>query len=323
MTTTSESSPGPRETPILRCRANLIDATGAWLFWTSKPSPELARSLERHGQLVPVLVDASGPAPVLVAGAARVAALAKMDRDVLCLDLGPLDDAARGLAYLQSNIHRVPDDAVIVTAMRYFRSVPGSDTDSVLESLGLEPRSKRLRLVEAWLALPESWDRHLRSVPLACAQMLAAFPAGELPQLEPLFDGLSWSRGNAVNLLTWLRETCLRDGIGAGEMLTACGVSEILSSGLSPKDAMTRISNEVRLRRFPRLTAMERDFSETARKVAAGTRWRLVQPDQFETATVELTLRVKNPADLRAASAELEAIAASEDLDGLFPTEKS
>jgi ParB family chromosome partitioning protein len=321
MTTNMATTPALSEAKLLRCPASGIDASGPWLFWAAPPSPELVRSLEDHGQLAPVLVDASGPAPVLVAGAARVAALSAMGRDALCLDFGPLNETDRGLAYLQSNIDREPDDAQVVAAMRYFRTISGADMGPVYRSLGLEPKSKRLRLIEAWLALPESWDRHLRSVPLACAQLLAAFPAGELPQLEPLLDGLSWSRGNAVNLVTWIRETCLRDGVGTGEMLESCGVPEILAAGLSPKDTMARISQEVRRKRFPRLTTLEREFAEAARRVSTGTRWRLTQPDQFESDTVELTVRVKNPADLRAASAELANIADREDLDGLFPVE--
>jgi ParB family chromosome partitioning protein len=323
MSTAAASSPAPEDRRILRCPATHIDTSGAWLFWSSAPTPALIRSLERHGQLVPVLVDASGPAPVLIAGAARVAALAAAGRDVLCLDLGSLDEMARGLAHMQSNIGRELNDAQIVAAMRYFRSIPSADMPPVLESLGIEPRSKRLRLLDAWLTLPKKWDLLLDNVPMACAELLAGFPREELPGLEPLFNSLSWSRGNAVNLLTWLRETCLRDEIGAGALLEDCGMREILESGLSPKDVMTRIAFEVRRRRFPRLSALERDFAEAARKTSAGTRWRMVQPDQFESGAVDMTVRVKSPAELRAAAAELTIIAAREDLVSLFPAEGS
>jgi ParB family chromosome partitioning protein len=316
------TSPGElRDSRIFRCPAERIDASGAWLFWSAPPTEALRRSLERHGQLAPVLVDASAPGPVLVAGAARVAALLDAGRDVLCLDLGPLDNAARGLAYLQSNIGREPSDAQTVAAMRYFRSLPSPDMPAVLESLGLEPRSKRLRLLEAWLSLPTNWDRLLDSAPLACAELLAGFSTAELPHLEPLFTGLSWSRGNAVNLLTWLRETCLRDGMDAGRLLDDAGLEDILAAGLSPRDAMSRITLEVRQRRFPRLSSLERDFAEAARKTAAGTRWRITQPDQFESDAVELTARARNPEEFRAASAELARMAAREDLNGLFSAE--
>lgn len=318
-TTTSQTAPDGART--LRCPAADIDSSGPWIFWSAPPSPALRRSLERHGQLVPVLVDASGGAPTLVAGSARVAAMAETGREVLCLDLGPLDDAARGLVYLQSNIGREPTDAMVVAAMRYFRSVNGADMAAVLESLDLEPRSKRLRLIEAWLALPADWDRFLDGVPLACAELLAGFSAPDLNELAPLFDGLSWSRGNAVNLLTWLRETCLRDGANVAQLLEGCGVRETLAEGLSPKDAMARISRQIRQRRFPRLGALERDFAEASRRVAAGTRWRVVQPDQFESDAVELTARARNAGEIRAASAELARLAAREDLDALFPVE--
>ena len=318
---TAADNPMSSGSRIFRCPAAHIDTTGSWLFWSAPPSPALRRSLERHGQLVPVLVDASGGVPELLAGFARVTALLDAGKDVLCLDLGSLDPAARGLAYLQSNIGGEPTDAQIVAALRYFQSLPEADMDPVLQSLGLEPRSKRLRLAQAWLTMPAEQDRLLDSVPLACAELLAGFPARELAELEPLFEGLSWSRGNAVNLLTWLRETCLRDGVGVGSLLDDCGLRDILAAGLSPKDAMARIAQEVRLRRYPRLSALEREFAEAARRVSAGTRWRLIQPDQFESDAVELAARVKNPAELRAASAELARMAAREDLADLFPAE--
>ena len=37
-------------------------------------------------------------------------------------------------------------------------------------------------------------------------------------------------------------------------------MTEILAAGLSPKDTMTRITHEVRRKRFPHLSAMEKDF---------------------------------------------------------------
>jgi ParB family chromosome partitioning protein len=268
-----------------------------------------------------VLVDASGARPVLVAGAARVAALAALGREVLCLDLGSLNDLAKGLAYVQSNSGRELTDGQVVTAMRYFVSLPDVDMEPVLDALGLEPRSKRLRLVRSWLTLPRHWDGLLGAgaVPLACADLLEAFSPDGLKALEPLFASLSWSRGNAVNVLTWIREICGRDGISAAEVLDGLGLEEILAAGLSPKDAMNRITQEARLLRYPRLSGMERDFAETARKVSAGTRWRLVQPDLFESNGVELSVRLTSPTELRSASAELTRIAAREELADLFP----
>ncbi|MBU4526088.1 MAG: hypothetical protein KUA37_09055 [Desulfomicrobium sp.] len=304
---------------ILRCAASDIDVKGPWLFWSAPPSPALRGSLERHGQLVPILVDAGGARPVLVAGAARAAILAELGREVLCLDIGALSDEARGLAYVQSNADRELTDGHLVLAMRYFLSLPGCDMESVLEALGLDARSKRLRLIRSWLRLPRRWDGLLCSgaVPLACADLLETFAPEDLSVLESLFATLSWSRGNAVNVLTWIREVCARDGVKAAAVLE--GLGETLAAGLSPKDTMSRITQEVRRLRYPMLAGMERDFAETARKVSAGTRWRVTQPDLFESDAVEVSVRVTSAGELRAAGAELVRMAAREDLDDLFP----
>ena len=310
----------PRQAAILRCRASDLDAGGSWLFWSAPPSSALRRSLESQGQLMPALVDASGARPVLIAGAARVAALAELGRDVLCLDLGATDGLGRGLAYVQSNSGRDISDGQVVLAMRYFQALPDCDQGSVLDALGLEPRSKRLRLIRSFLSLPARWDALLcaGAIPLACADLLEAFAAADLEALEPLFAVLSWSRGNAVNVLTWIREICARDGVPAAKVLEGAGVRDILAGGLSPKDAMSRITQEMRLMRYPALSGMERDFLEAARAVSAGTSWRVAQPDLFESDAVELSVRLTSPEGLRAASAELVRIAAREDLGDLF-----
>lgn len=321
MNTVDSTLLAPASATLLRCRAEDMDTDGPWLFWSVLPSLALRRSLRDHGQLVPVLVDAAGARPVLVAGAARVVALAELGREILCLDLGALDAEARGLAYVQSNAGAELTDGQLVLALRYFNALPDVNMERVLEGLGLEARSKKMRLVRAWLTLPARWDAFLGTgaVPLACADVLEAFAPDDLEALEALFASLFWSRGNAVNVLTWIREVCARDGVFVAKVLEGAGLREILAAGLSPKDAMTRILHEIRLQRYPVLSDMEREFSDTARRVSAGTRWRVVQPDVFESNAVELSVRLTSPADLHAASAELARIAAREDLGGLFP----
>ena len=73
-------------------------------------------------------------------------------------------------------------------------------------------KSKRLRLIEAWLIPARKLGPSPADpCPWPAPRSWRPYPGDELPQLEPLLDGLSWSRGNAVNLVTWIRETCLRD----------------------------------------------------------------------------------------------------------------
>lgn len=291
------------------CPGEDIDATGGWLFWKRKPDDSLRRSLIRRGQLFPVLVDSGGSRPVLVAGAARLACLTEEGRSVLCRDVGPLDAWERGLVYLESNAASDIDDWRVVRALRYFRELDPARLEEVWTVLGLEPRSRRTRQAMAWLKLPEEWDGLLAAgnIPLVCADALEKMDAAEIGTLFPLFAAFSWSRGNAVNLLAWLRETGLRENRDIGGMLAAA--REGLASDLSPKDAMARITAEIRALRYPELTALERNFAAAARRISAGTGWRLTQPDQFETEAVDMSVRLACAADVGRAARQLADMA--------------
>lgn len=307
---------------LLSFPAEVIDASGGWLFWKREPDLPLRQSLIRQGQIFPLLVDAGGSRPVLVAGAARLACLAETGRDALCLDTGPLDAWERGFVYLESNIATETTDWRVISALRYFRSLDPDRLEEVFPALGLEPRARRSRQALAWLRLPEKWDRLLvtGNIPLVCADALQTMDEEEREALFPLFAAYSWSRGNAVNLLTWLRETALREGRSASVMVAAAQAD--LSPDLSPKDAMNRITAEIRRLRYPSLSALERNFSEAARRISAGTGWKLIQPDQFETEAVELSIRLTSTDDVIRAAQRLSDMA-SADWSGIFPEKKS
>ncbi|NCD24922.1 MAG: hypothetical protein EOL86_04915 [Deltaproteobacteria bacterium] len=307
---------------LVRLAAPDIDCSGPWLFWPRPVSPVLRRGLEAGGQMTPVVIDGGGPRPVLVAGMARVACLAELGREVLCLDVGSVSAWDKGLLYIQSNLGLDIDDARLVAALRYFAGLDASRLDVVFESLGLVVRSKTARLAQAWLALPEAWDALLArgALPLACAEVLAGFPPEDLGALESLFASLSWSRGNALNVLTWIQETCLRENDRVRDVLGRMDADRILRADLSPKDAMARLTQAARRQRYPELTRMERDF-ETAVVNLGGTRWRITQPDRFETDGVELSMRVSGRADLERAVRDLVDLAAREAWRDLFSEE--
>lgn len=305
-------------TSLLSYPAKDIDVSGPWLFWRREPDALLRQSLLRCGQLCPVLVDASDTRPVLVAGLARLVCLADAGQNVLCRDIGPLDGWDRGLVYLESNAGAEVDDWRVVRALRYFQAIDPSRLEEIFAVLGLETRMRRVRQALAWLKLPEKWDDLLAAghIPLACVDALGQMSAEEQAALFPLFSAFSWSRSNAVNLLTWLRETSLREGQGVVQMLAFA--QEKLSPDLSPKDAMARITAEIRKLRYPALSALEQNFTEAARRISSGTNWRLVQPDQFETGVVEMGVRLTSAADVERAARQL-AHMAREDWSGVFP----
>lgn len=309
---------------LLVSPARDVDSQGTWLFWSKAPSPSLQQSIAHHGQLMPILVDASGPKPVLIAGATRLQVLVTLDKDVLCLDLGEQTAWNRGLIYLASNNQDNVDDIRLIQALRFFYTLDADRLSEVFVALNIDLRSRQAKLALTWLALPKAWDKLLFSghIPLSCATLLRGFDQEDLSALFPLFTTWSWSRSGVAHALTWIREIMIRDGQKAMHVLDAMDYQQIVDAQLSPKDAMTKISLGLWRMRFPHLAALEEKFSEAAKNITAQTRWQLSQVDQFETNFVDLKARVSSQGQLQQAIFELETIGSNAIWDELFEVEK-
>lgn len=306
--------------PVVRVPAQDIDCSGPWLLWPHK-NDAVCRSLAHVGQLSPVLVDASGPRPLLVDGAARVAWLSEQGQDVYGLNIGSCSAQDKAMLYIYANIHRLSLDADKVRALRFFVQHDAPHIDAVMQVLGLVPHSRPAKQALAWLALPAHWDTYLAggALPLVCADILRLWDAHDLQAVEAIFQTLSWSRGLIVQVLTWIHEVHVRDGCDVAQVLARADVMDSVQANLSPKDAMARIAARVRALRYPELTRLEQRATDTARVLAAGTRWRMVQPDQFESDSVELAARVRSPAEVQQAVAELVRMAEHAEWAAFWP----
>jgi len=293
--------------------ARAIRTGGAHLFWAAAPSPALVRSLDRHGQIQAVLVRETPDGLDLVAGYARVAALAGLGRPVLARLVETEDPAEPGLLYLADNALRPLDDAMRLAAWRHFRPLLDDArlAEDVLPCLGVTPGSRDAKLLTVWLSLPEQWQSNLAAgrVPLAAGAVLARMSDADRLAVAPLFAGLSWSRSNAVNLLTWLFEASKMTGSPVARIMAEQDMGQAALRGLSPKDAMARLAALAREVRHPTLGAMQARFDAAARALTAGTGWRITQPDHFETDMAELCTRIAGPDQLERAVRDLRTMA--------------
>jgi len=300
-------------TDIFTATADAISPHGDHLFWSGAPNEALMRSIDEFGQAAPVLVRETASGLQLVTGAARLAALAELGRPVLARMVVDADDRDAGLLYMADNSRKELDDGMRLAALRYFRTLMDDDAlrSDILPRLGIKPKSKDAKLLFAWLALPESWQRHLTTgnVPLAAADAIKAMSDADRDAVEPLFAGMSWSRSNAVNLLTWLFETSKMTGDTVDAVMKKAGMDGIMAQGLSPKDAIARLGAAARSARYPALTTLQTEFTRAASGITTGTRWRMVQPNNFETGGAEITVQIKNADQLRRAVEELQAMA--------------
>ncbi|NDV17876.1 hypothetical protein GO013_00395 [Pseudodesulfovibrio sp. JC047] len=298
---------------IFTVSADTLDASGAHLFWTAKPETSLLNSIEEFGQATPILVCQSPEGLVLIAGHARLTALSTHGLPVLARMVEDVTEMDKGLLYLTDNLHRSLDDGMRLKALEYFAPLMDDKTlkNDILPRLGIKPKSKDARLLLEWLTMDADWQALLKTghIPLALATVLSRMTTEDREAIHSLFTGFSWSRSNAVNMVNWLFETAkMRDKAVQDVMLDA-GVTTILSQGLSPKDAIARLTTAARLARYPELTKLQDRFTAAAGEITSGTRWRMNQPNNFETGGAELTVQIKDAEQLERAVVEMADIA--------------
>ncbi|QGY40834.1 hypothetical protein GM415_12090 [Pseudodesulfovibrio cashew] len=298
---------------IITASPDALKADGPYLFWSGTVDESLKKSLEEFGQTTPVLAIETDHGLELVAGYARLAVLRAAGTPVLVRLARDTDARDLGLLYLTDNMARPQDDGMRLAALRYFRPLMDDAALSavILPRLGIKAKSKDAKLFITWLDLPESWQEHLAAgrIPLATATLLSRMAPEDRDAVEPLFSGHSWSRSNAVNMLTWLFETARMQQAPLAEVLRTAGLDAILQQGLSPKDAIARLTSAAKAARYPSLSRLQARFVEIAGELSTGTRWRLTQPNNFETGGAELSIQVKNAAQLADAVEQLQAMA--------------
>jgi ParB family chromosome partitioning protein len=302
--------------------AHTVKAEGDHLFWASEPDEALADSIREFGQIAPVLARDTDNGMELVAGYRRLRVLREQDSLALARMVDAPTPADLGLLYLADNSQRVLTDPMRLAALRYFRPLMDGKTlaSDVLPRLGVKPKSKDARLLLAWLDLDGGWQDRLDRgcVPLAGGEVLARMDPADREAVAPLFDDLAWSRSSGVNVLTWLFEAGKMAGTPLAQVLDRAKLTEILGQGLSPKDAIARLTAAARLVRYPHLSALREDFDRAAREITAGTGWRLAQPNNFETGGAELSIQVRTPEQLAKAARDLETMAPLSPWDTLW-----
>lgn len=298
---------------IITAPATAIKTDGDHLFWTSVPSDSLTASITSLGQTVPVLAQETENDLELITGHARITVLRSLNRPAMVRLVQEADALEKGLLYLADNAQAVLDDGMRLAALRYFRPLMDEKTlrSDILPRLGVKPKSKDAKLFAAWLDLDDSWHELLQAghIPLATGTILTRMNEADRSAVKPLFETFSWSRSNAVNILTWLFESAKMQATTIADVMENSGATGILKEGLSPKDAIARLTAAARAVRYPELQKLQETFAATARDITAGTRWRMNQPNNFETGGSELSIQIKNTAQLEQAVNDLAAMA--------------
>jgi len=279
------------------------------LFWAEEPDPDYIQNIDELGQIEPVLVMTQGSEKILVAGYKRALALKLLDRKVLALEIPLADSCIKGMIYLVSNQGQVPDQAKIIHALRYFASIDHL-SEEVWKQLELSPGSKIQRLWQSWLTLPGNWDKLLskNNICLECSQILEQIAPGDLDLLYSFFADLSWSRGNSINLLTWLTEKAGMDRASLSAIIEKLKLEQVLNSGLSPNDKIKSILKSVFQARYPVLSQLKNDITQRLGSISRESGWRMEHKDEFESRDIQISTLITSQKDLEKALSQLEQI---------------
>lgn len=300
---------------IISASADAVKTGGKHLFWSENINESLEISIGQFGQTTPVLAQESDAGLELVSGHARLEIMKRLSKPVLVRVVTKASPLDKGLLYLADNTHKELDDGMRLAALKYFASLADNAylRETILPMLGIKSKSKNTKLLMRWLDLPENWQHHMQAgrIPMAAGDVLLKMDKADRDAIEPLFDSFSWSRSNAVNMLTWLFESGKMQEKTIAQVMADSGITSTLGQGLSPKDAIARLTTVAKETRYPHLSSLQVSFEKAARDITTGTSWRMIQPNNFETGGTELTVSVKSEEQLEKAARELESIRSS------------
>ncbi len=299
------------------------------LFWADDPSPELFNSISRLGQLSPIILDDTGPRPILLSGIKRLRTLSGLKRFATAVRLESNIDKAflpsgllRGLIYLACNLNRQRTESMLVKAGRYFQTQASFDVwiREAAPYLGLSPKGSQALRLEQWLALPASFDLHLfaNRLPLAAASILSTLDSSELEILEPFFAALKWSRNNLAGFIGNIREASIMQQRSLVELVDKTNLHEVLAQDLSPNDTLHRLGTAARNLRYPCLTDMEERFFNLASEITRKNVWRVKPSQGFESDRVRLEVEVANREELGQAVRDLDEATEKKEWDELW-----
>jgi len=131
--------------------------------------------------------------------------------------------------------------------------------------------------------------------------------AGEC--LAKLFQTLTLSLNKQREILSLVKEISLREDISMLKVLKNDNFQKILTNkNLDRNQKIREIRIYLKQRRFPVITAAEKEFEKHVKKLKLGSGTKLIPPDNFEGTSYTLKLFFKNLIELKNRKASVDAL---------------
>ncbi|MBW2038533.1 MAG: hypothetical protein JRI46_02915 [Deltaproteobacteria bacterium] len=282
-----------------------IDLEDTTFAITFMPELEpLLTSIQLVGLLEPLLVRVRGDGWYqLVCGFKRAEALRHLsisEAEALIYSHGELGDLQALLLSLGHNLLRplnLMEKAQALGKLISFGVDEREMIDRFLPLLGLQPNIRILKQVTGLLGLEEDLKKYLvrEGLSLSASVLFLHLNREGQRAIHPLLQALRPGENRVKEIITFLREISLRDGVSISSLLARGEIEEVIGDQQTPRpQRLERARRVLKEMRYPRLTELEGRFAEYRRSLSLPPQISFQPPAFFEGDQFRMELRFRD-----------------------------
>jgi hypothetical protein len=281
--------------------------------------PDLGRlrsSVQQIGVLAPIWLRRKGPKLQIINGFRRfdvVRALGETEVRALIWEEEVLDDRSAFEMSLHENVLtralNIAEKAIVVGKLLDDLSVSRDEVVRIhLPLVGLEPHEGVLNTFQVINTFTPEVKRYVvsRSVSLANTGLLGKFSIQEQEVICRFLSPLRLGENVLREILTFVREICLRDHTEMERLISDRSIRDILSDPrLSGPQKVQSLRGALRKKRYPQLSNLEARFKRWRNGVTLRPHVRISPPPFFEGDRFKVEFSFEGPDDYEAVVEEL------------------
>lgn len=303
-----------------------IDREDTTFLITFLPDVEpLLASLKLVGLVEPLILRKRGDGRYqIVCGFKRAEAmwhLAIAETQAVVYHQGELDDLQALLLTIGHNLTRRLNLVEKAHALRKLLDfgIPEREViDRYLPLFALQSNVRILKQVIALAGLPLGLQELLVREGLSLSASIHFLQLDREAQgaILPLLEALRPGENRVKEIITFLREISLRDGVSVSSVLAGEEIGKILADQETPRpQRIERLRKIIKTMRFPLFTEMEEKFAQYKRSLSLPPQISFHPPPFFEGEEFRMELRFKDFATFKKLTAKLRQIAEGEEKD--------
>lgn len=304
-------------------RLTRIDVQDTTFLITFLPDVKpLLASLKLVGLVEPLILREKGNGKYqIVCGFKRAETLRQLaiaETQAVIYHQGELDDLQALLLTIGHNLTRplnLLEKAHALGKLLAFSVTEKELIDRYLPLLGLQPNARVLKQVTSLVELERGLQEYIikQTLSLSTSILFSSLDKKAQGAILPLLEALRPGENRVKEIITFVREISLRDGVSVSSVIANKEIVKIISDQDTPRpQRMEQLRRMVKEMRFPQLTEMEEKFTQYKRSLSLPPQITFHPPPFFEGEEFKMELRFKDFTTFREMVSKLRQIAESE-----------